>query len=190
MLIDETVGSLTKLELIDDLQRLGIGYHFEKEIKRTLDILPLYKDTLIDDNLHFRALYFWLLRSQHGYKASQDLFNGFKDNTCNWRLGLCDDVEGMLSLYETSHLGLKGENILHEAKDFTAKHLKLFLNENKDPFLAEEVTHALDIPLHWRMPRLEARYYILAYQRDEKMNSVLLELATNSVKVVETSWFI
>ncbi|KAF5204176.1 Myrcene synthase protein, partial [Thalictrum thalictroides] len=188
MLIDDSVGSLTKLELIDALERLGLGYHFEEEVKRTLAILFINKDACVKDDLHSTALYFRLLR-KHGYKVSQDVFNGFKDETAgNLRLELCEDVKGLLSLYEASYLGLKGENILHEAKDFTAKHLKLILNENKDPFLAEEVTHALELPLHWRMPRLEARYYILAYERDEKMNSVLLELAKLDFNMLQASY--
>ncbi|PIA58447.1 hypothetical protein AQUCO_00500403v1 [Aquilegia coerulea] len=183
MLVDETVGSLTKLELIRDLQRLGIGYHFEKEIKRTLDLLPLYKDTLIHDNLHFRALYFMLLR-QHGYKASQDVFKDFISKTDSFRLDLCEDVKGMLSLYEASHLCLEGENILHDARDFTVKHLKL-LNENMDLRITEDVTRALELPLHWKLPRLEAREYIDVYQRNEKMNPVLLELAQLDFNVLQ-----
>ncbi|KAF5183601.1 Myrcene synthase protein [Thalictrum thalictroides] len=183
MLIDETVGSLTKLELIDDLQRLGIGYHFEKEIKRTLDILPLYKDTFFEDSLHFRALYFRLLR-QHGYKASQDVLKDFISKTGRFRQDLCEDVKGMLSLYEASHLCLEGENILHDARDFTVKHLKL-LNDNMDPRITDEVICALELPLHWKLPRLEARDYIDVYQRKQKMNPVLLELAQLDFNVLQ-----
>ncbi|KAF5198262.1 Alpha-terpineol synthase protein, partial [Thalictrum thalictroides] len=107
MLIDDSVGSLTKLELIDALERLGVGYHFEEEVKRTLAILFINKDACVKDDLHSTALYFRLLR-QHGYKVSQDVFNGFKDETAgNLRLELCEDVKGMLSLYEASYLGLK-----------------------------------------------------------------------------------
>ncbi|KAF9588260.1 hypothetical protein IFM89_008677 [Coptis chinensis] len=111
-----------------------------------------------------------------GLRSSNNVFNDFKDENGCLRQSVCQDVKGMLSLYEASHLCFEDENTLHEAKDFTLKHLKL-LNENIHPSLAEEVTHALELPLHWRMPRLEARYYIDAYQREEKMNPVLIELA-------------
>ncbi|KAL5731036.1 hypothetical protein ACHQM5_003799 [Ranunculus cassubicifolius] len=86
------------------------------------------------------------------------------------------DVKGLLDLYEASHLCLEGENILHEAKEFTVKHLKL-RRGNIDPDLAEEVNRALDLPLHWRMSRLEARHYIEVYQRKEDIDPSLPELA-------------
>ncbi|KAF9588259.1 hypothetical protein IFM89_008676 [Coptis chinensis] len=110
------------------------------------------------------------------FMSMVDAFNDFKDKTGSFNLCLCQDVKGMLTLYEASHLCLEGEKILYEAKEFTAKHLKL-LNGNIDRSLAEEVTHSLELPLHWRMPRLESRYYIDAYQSKEGMNPVLLELA-------------
>ncbi|KAL5707973.1 hypothetical protein ACHQM5_018817 [Ranunculus cassubicifolius] len=153
-LTDESVKICVKLVLIDDLQRLGVGYHFEKEIKRSLDTLFGYEEALTEYDLHTTSLYFRILR-QHGYKASQDMFKCFMNEDGSFRVGLCEDVKVMLDLYEASHLCLEGENILHEAKEFTVKHLKL-RGGNIDPDLAEEVNRALDLPLHWRMPRLEA----------------------------------
>ncbi|PIA58445.1 hypothetical protein AQUCO_00500401v1 [Aquilegia coerulea] len=187
MLIDDTVGCLTKLELIDDLERLGVGYHFEKEVKSILAILFINSDACVKDDLHSTALYFRLLR-QCGYKVSQGNVINQINMSGNLRLGLCEEVKEMLSLYEASHLGLRGENILHEAKYRTVKHLKLLINENKDSSLAEEVNHALELPLHWRMPRLEAKYYIHAYQREEKMNPILFELAMLDFNMLQSTY--
>ncbi|KAL7233768.1 hypothetical protein ACSBR1_017389 [Camellia fascicularis] len=36
-MLDKVVDPLAGLEMIDDLQRLGLFYHFEDEIKRVLD---------------------------------------------------------------------------------------------------------------------------------------------------------
>ncbi|KAL5731031.1 hypothetical protein ACHQM5_003794 [Ranunculus cassubicifolius] len=171
----ESVGIYTKLVVIDDLQRLGLGYYFEKEIKRSLDIIFTCDDAHNEDNLQSISLYFRLLR-QHGYKISQDIFKRFMNEDGSFRIELCEDVKGLLDLYEASHMCLEGENILHEAKDFTLTHLKL-LGEHIDPNLVEEVNRALVLPLHWRMPRLEARHYIEVYQRNESMDPILLELA-------------
>ncbi|RDX58133.1 (-)-germacrene D synthase, partial [Mucuna pruriens] len=65
-----------KLNFIDSIQRLGVSYHFEHEIERTLH--QIYeistKDNNIiahDDDLHCVALLFPLLR-QHGYHITSD----------------------------------------------------------------------------------------------------------------------
>ena len=67
------VDPLEQLELIDTLQRLGLSYHFESEMKRILE--GLYNNyhcgnTRKEENLYVTALKFRLLR-QHGYKVSE-----------------------------------------------------------------------------------------------------------------------
>lgn len=77
ILDDTSSGSLAKLILIDDLQRLGVAYHFEKEIKVALDAFSLSKDACMEDDLYSMALYFRLLR-EHGFKISQgNMINSF-----------------------------------------------------------------------------------------------------------------
>ncbi|KAL5729280.1 hypothetical protein ACHQM5_002254 [Ranunculus cassubicifolius] len=187
MLSDETVGSSRIVELIDDLQRLGIGYHFNKEINRALDLLSLQKDACIGVNLQCTSLYFRLLR-QNGYSVTQDVFSGFIDVTGSFKLELSEDIKGILSLYEASHLCLKNDDILHEAKIFTAKHLKDF-NGSSNPSIANEITRSLEVPLHWRMPRLEAGDYITyVYEREEKINHGLLELAILDFNVLQATY--
>ena len=76
---------------------------------------------------------------------------GFKET-------LSDGMQGLLSLYETSFYGLKGESIMDEAKTFTSKHLKRIINhEGVSSHMANKISHALDLPIHWRPNRLEAR---------------------------------
>ena len=70
---------------------------------------------------------------------------------------LCDDTKGMLALYEASFLLIEGENILGEARDFSKKHLQEFVKQNKDQNLSTVVSHALELPLHSRTLRVEAR---------------------------------
>ena len=70
-LIHEVMDPLAMLELIDAVQRLGLKYQFEKDIKKVLDVI--YKesaDAWFYSDLHGVALRFRLLR-QHGYSVPQ-----------------------------------------------------------------------------------------------------------------------
>ena len=68
LLLDSS-GPLTKVELINHLQRLGVGYLFEEEIRIVLDAIWKGKDIEIENDLHATALRFRILR-QNGYDAS------------------------------------------------------------------------------------------------------------------------
>ena len=71
MIKDDNMGLLNKLKLIDEIQRLGLGYRFDKEITEALDrfvSLEKCKDTM-KRSLHETALSFRLLR-EHGHPVS------------------------------------------------------------------------------------------------------------------------
>ncbi|KAK3010327.1 hypothetical protein RJ639_011735 [Escallonia herrerae] len=116
---------LAKLELIDTVQRLGLKYHFEKEIKKALDLVYNNDSNngYFDDSLYATALRFRLLR-QHGYDVAQDVFERFMDDKGSFKAGLCGDVKGLLSLYEASFFGFEGERIIDEAKTFATTRLE------------------------------------------------------------------
>ncbi|KAJ9182759.1 hypothetical protein P3X46_006716 [Hevea brasiliensis] len=163
-----------KLSLIDGVQRLGVGYHFNSEIEDALK--KLYHDSNYNQNdLYTVALRFRLLR-QNGFKASSDKFEKFKDSEGKFKESLIEDVDGMLSLYEAAHLGIRGEDILDEAIVFTTTNFELILPK-LSPDLAEQVSHALNRPIRKCLPRLEARHYIDAYTRDKSRNTTLLQFA-------------
>ncbi|XP_058070939.1 alpha-terpineol synthase, chloroplastic-like [Magnolia sinica] len=83
-----------------------------------------------------------------------------------------------------SFLALEGETILDEAKAFTYGHLK-DMKGIIDSNLKSLVEHALELPLHWRMLRLEAKWYINIYERMENMNPLLLEPAKLNFNMVQ-----
>ncbi|CAM9000713.1 unnamed protein product [Rhodiola kirilowii] len=91
-----------QLELINDLKRLGMAYHFEKEIKIILS--RIYgKDIVIDQNwvgadLHSTDLACRLFR-QHGYDVPQDVFKHYLDDAGKFKSSLCVDIKGLISLY-------------------------------------------------------------------------------------------
>ncbi|CAN6715605.1 unnamed protein product [Malus baccata var. baccata] len=163
-----------KLNMIDDIQRLGVSYHFGNEIEEILQ--KIYKSSYDLDDLYTAALRFRLLRQQ-GYNISCDLFNKFKEGDGKFKESLVDDVVGLLSLYEATHLRIHGEEILDEALAFTTTNLES-ATFCLSPQLAKAVTHALNQPLRKGLPRVEARYYLSVYQElRESPNETLLTFA-------------
>ena len=101
--------------------------------------------------------------------------------------GINQDIVGLLSLYEASFLGVEGEDDLEEARRFTTIHLKSLVGNLKYD-LVDQVPQSLEVPLHWRMPRLETRNFIEVYQRRSRKNSALLELATLDYNLVQSAY--
>lgn len=107
-----------------------------------------------------------------------DVFDDFRDENGNFKSSLGEDCEGILALYDAAHLLQDGENdIFYEIVNFTTGHLKEYVKHNKDEYLATLVNHSLEIPLHWRVLRLEARWFIGVYETAPDINPVLLEFA-------------
>lgn len=70
MIMEPVDDSNQKLPFIDAVQRLGVSYHFEKEIEDELE--NIYRDTNNNDaenDLYTTALRFRLLR-EHGFDIS------------------------------------------------------------------------------------------------------------------------
>ncbi|PIA50671.1 hypothetical protein AQUCO_01200115v1 [Aquilegia coerulea] len=187
---------LQELELIDNIQRLGLAYHFEMEIQTMLQRIFEDADIQVLDhnvdhcaNLHRVSLQFRLLR-QAGYYVSPDVFNKFKDKHGEFKFNLTSDIRCILSLYEASYLGFNGELIMDEATDFTTKHLEYIVNklssQSQPQPLASEIQRALEIPLQKRIDRVEARHYISTYERDECRNESLLEFAKLDYNLVQS----
>ncbi|MBA0624885.1 hypothetical protein Godav_010163, partial [Gossypium davidsonii] len=189
MMLGNVVDPLEKLELIDTLQRLGLSYHFEAEINNTLKNISSDRISTAawkKENLYATALEFRLLR-QHGYKVDQDVFTYFMDDVGNIKSSLNQDFKGLLNLYEASYLLLEGETMLENARELAAKLLKQYLKENNDhQYLSMLVDHALELPLHWRMPSLEARWFIDEYEKSKDKNPIILELAILDYNIVQS----
>ncbi|TYI85009.1 hypothetical protein E1A91_D05G408200v1 [Gossypium mustelinum] len=189
MMLGNMVDSLEKLELIDTLQRLGLSHHFEAEINKTLKNISTDRIGTAawkKDNLYATALEFKLLR-QHGYKVDQDVFTCFMDDVGNIKSSLNQDFKGLLNLYEASYLLLEGETMLENARELAAKLLKQYLKENNDDqYLRMLVDHAFELPLHWRLPRLEARWFIDVYEKNKDKNPIILELAILDYNIVQS----
>nr|WHU05662.1 terpene synthase TPS15 [Freesia refracta] len=188
---------LDQIELIDTLQQLGVAYHFQEEIQNILATIfcSIIKKTspTIHNDIYATALLFRLLR-ENGFHVSTSIFNNFKEEEGTFKACLKNDIKGMLSLYEASFLAVEGENELDEARLFATQSLRQNLMESSSsssssskPSLEEErIAHALELPLHWRIPRLHTRWFIDWYEKDANMNPTLLRLAKLDFNFVQS----
>lgn len=105
-----------------------------------------------------------------------DVFKKFLDHSGNFKESITSDIWGMLSMYEASYLGAKGEEVLQQAMDFSSAHLQQSL-PLLSPDVGNHVVRALTLPRHLRMSRLEARNYIEEYSHVSSKMPCLLEMA-------------
>ncbi|KAL1537416.1 exo-alpha-bergamotene synthase-like [Salvia divinorum] len=186
LLIHDTEDELDQLHLIDNLQRLGLSDHFKDQIAKMLDNIYEAQEWPEKD-LHVTSLKFRLLR-QHGCHVPQEVFCSLMDEEGNFKASLCEDVRGLVSLYEASYLSVEGESIMDLAKDFSLNHLTQRLVQITEPRLREQVWHALEVPLHWRVQKLETKWYIQAYEDTSEANLTLVELSKLDYNMVQATY--
>ncbi|KAF5773038.1 putative R-linalool synthase [Helianthus annuus] len=90
----------------------------------------------------------------------------------------------ILNLYEASYHSFGDESVLDKARDLTKKYLEENLDEVNGS-IAPLVSHALEVPLQWRVPRVEARWFIDLCEKRSDMNPVVIELAKLDFDMVQ-----
>ncbi|XP_011090538.1 germacrene-D synthase-like [Sesamum indicum] len=177
--------SLHKLQLIDAIQRLGVNYHFEEEIDKSLGCMhgTHLECSNKDNDLRIVALRFRLLRQQ-GYRVSCDVFNKFMDDQGNFKNSLTTNVQGMLELYEAAHFGASGEEILDKALELSSSYLQSYASDTSSSLFAL-VNLALEFPIRKNLIRLAAKKFISIYQEDASRNEILLNFAKLDFNVVQ-----
>ncbi|GMI65485.1 terpene synthase 21 [Hibiscus trionum] len=174
------------LNLIDVVQRLGVAYHFEKEIEDALQFIYYHHCHVQvddDDDLYTTAIRFRILR-EHGFNVDCETFNKFKGEKGELKESLISDIKGMLELYEAAHFQVHGENILEEALSFTKCHLKLAETKVDYP-LSTQIANALNRPLRKSLTRLIAKSYIPIYEGYGTHDQNLLKFAKLDFKILQ-----
>ncbi|KAG5601243.1 hypothetical protein H5410_032613 [Solanum commersonii] len=116
---------------------------------------------------------------------SSDVFKQFTNQDGKFKETLTNDVQGLLSLYEASHLRVRDEEILEEALTFTTTHLESIVSNLSNNSLKVEVTEALKQPIRKTLPRVGARKYISIYENNEAHNHLLLKFAKLDFNVLQ-----
>lgn len=114
-----------------------------------------------------------------------DVFNKFK-NIEELISGLDKDIEGLVGLYEASHLSFQGEDALDEAGKVSHQILSDWLPSNLDDPRAPLVAQSLKNPYHKSLTRFMATNFLNYFQGTEKWVRVLQKLAKLELKMVES----
>ncbi|KAH0763500.1 hypothetical protein KY290_019573 [Solanum tuberosum] len=188
---------LKMLCMVDNIQRMGLAKHFEKEIEQILDqvynnyqinnfqnnndyLLSSEEEKTSDDlaeKLLKDSLAFRLLRFQ-GYKINQGSFCWFLQQP-----QIRDKIEKnkkhftyvMYNVYRATDLMFNGESQIEEARFFSRN----FLVNNNDnlslfPALQKVIEHELNVPWFARLEHLDHRLWI------ELNQSIPLSIAKSS----------
>nr|QWV53993.1 kaurene synthase-like 2 [Chamaecyparis formosensis] len=193
------IDLLERLSLVDNIERLGIGRHFQEEIKVALDYVYGYwsekgigcgRESLFPD-LNTTALGLRTLRV-HGYNVSPEVLNNFKDEEgCFFTTYGQRHIEhrSILNLFRASDLALPGENIMDEARLFASKYLRESLNADNilcNAKVAKETEDALEYSWHLSISILEARNYIDTY--DDIMHTLAKPYSTCRTFIIPVTW--
>ncbi|KAI7756810.1 LOW QUALITY PROTEIN: hypothetical protein M8C21_028786 [Ambrosia artemisiifolia] len=157
------------LNLIDTIQRLGIGHCFKEEINNILEDLT---QVLSDDDLYTVALNF-CLRRHNGLDSNPAFFQIFMEQNGELKKSSTEDIEGLLSS--------SGENVLSHLREITTRHLSSSISQ-----LSTKLHKKL--PRHMRMERLEARGYIEEYGNEDDHNPIVLEFAKYKYNKVQSTF--
>lgn len=114
-----------------------------------------------------------------------EIFEDLKDKRGNFNGHFNEDIVGILNLYEASYYSVEGESLLDDARDYATRYLKENLKNMVDQNMSSLISHALTFPLHWRVPRVEAKWFIEAYEKRSGTNSTLIELAKLDFNTVQ-----
>ncbi|CAI0456506.1 unnamed protein product, partial [Linum tenue] len=117
-----------------------------------------------------------------------DGFRKLKNNEGKFKEWVSRDRQGLLSLYEASHLAFNGEDILEEALNFATKNLKsssIHPHKADTISLQKQIDFALRFPAWKCVPRSLARHSIDFYSEDASQNQKLLTFAKMDFNIVQ-----
>ncbi|PHT64501.1 hypothetical protein T459_31655 [Capsicum annuum] len=169
--MDEELKMLCK---VDNIQRMGLGKQFEKEIGQILDqVYKNYQVNNLDNNndketsylpekLFKDSLAFRLLRLQ-GYKINEGIFCWFVHEP-----QIMEYIEKnqdffayvMYNVYRATDLMFNGESDIEKARSFSRNFLVNNDNLSVLPSLQKVIEHELNVPWFARLEHLDHRLWI------------------------------
>lgn len=160
------------LTTIDNLKRLCVDHYFQDEIDNAVDscLDLVHSDDLLEATLSLR-----LAREARYDISADEVLRKFTDHNGDFKLDHCEDIRGLLSLHDISHLNM-GESSLYKAKEFSRKNLTSAIR-HLNPNLARHVRHSLDHPYHVSLMQYKARYHLSYLQSLPTRNTAMEELA-------------
>ncbi|XP_048438356.1 (3S,6E)-nerolidol synthase 1-like [Pyrus x bretschneideri] len=175
------IGEDEQLIAVDAVQRLGVDYHFQEEIEAIMktQCTRAYNDECSDE-LRVVSLRFRLLRQQ-GYHVTTDVFNKFKNNE-KFKV----DINGLVELYEASHMSFQGEEALVEEGRRSHQLLTAWMHNNLDDHRASAVAYSLEHPYHKSLTRFMAKNFLLSFEGKENWVNDLKELGKLEFNMVES----
>ena len=109
--------------------------------------------------------------------VADDVLGRFTSSGGEFSVALTQDILGLLSLHDMSHLNIGEEASLHKAKEFSTKHLASAIG-NLEPGLALYVRQSLDHPYHLSLMQYKARHHLRYLQslptRDAAMEGLAI----------------
>ncbi|KAH6779803.1 hypothetical protein C2S52_011040 [Perilla frutescens var. hirtella] len=161
--------SLESLEVVDKIQRLGLGYYFKDEIEAILH--HQYLANHCDHDLYEASVRFpdFLGKFVCRDEGDQLKFKG----------GLVGEMKGLMAMHEASHLNMGGEEILHEAAVFSSHHLtnKCMGCLDDDDEQSKMAKYCLLYPQHKSLPHFSAKNYLTFLKGEYPWEHLLRELA-------------
>ncbi|QCD84253.1 linalool synthase [Vigna unguiculata] len=185
--VDES--SFKGLQMIDVMQRLNIDYYFQDEIEALIGKQYANCSSVgsgYGNHIHQIALRFRLFR-QHGYFASQEVFEKFTNKEGKFKPELSENIKGMVDIYEASQLGITGEHILAEAEKFSGKVLKEKV-DCIDSHGDKLVKRTLEHPFHKSFALFTARNFLGDFHNKNLWVSSFREIAKMNFSLLQCSY--
>ncbi|GLJ05789.1 hypothetical protein SUGI_0025360 [Cryptomeria japonica] len=157
---------LKRLQMVDKVERLGIGRHFQMEIAEALDYVYRFWNESSKD-LNIAALGLRILRL-HRYPVSSAVLEKFKEKDGQF---LCcithseEEIKSILNLFRASLIAFPNETIMDDVKSFAIMYLNQIFQKTRTfgANLLQEITYNLEYGWRTNLLRLEARNYIDIY---------------------------
>uniref|UniRef100_M4D7Q3 Terpene synthase metal-binding domain-containing protein n=1 Tax=Brassica campestris TaxID=3711 RepID=M4D7Q3_BRACM len=145
-----------KVLLIYLMTSLGVAYHFENEIEKTLAHAFEKIDDMIanEHDLYTISIFFWVFRT-YGYNMSA-----------------------------AAHLRTTRDYIMDEALSFTMEHMESLAGRAR-PHLSRLIQNALGLSQHWNMEILVAMEFISFYEQEEDHDETLFKFSKLNFKLLQ-----